>query len=135
MQPDFFRHPHRHKQAHWSFIWNSSPRRTVGGTRFFQGLESPPPTGTLGSRDQYQNMSISRFITPFRLRLFPRFLIVLMVLTVVPVALVGFIVVGINNDSLQFEVQRFHSKTAELLAKRFDSRLATLDTQLNLVRS
>ncbi len=80
-------------------------------------------------------MSISRYITPFRLRLFPRFLVFLLVLTVVPVALVGFLVVGINNDSLQFEVQRYHSKLAESLAKKFDIRLSTLETHLNLVKA
>lgn len=66
------------------------------------------------------------------LRLFPRFLILLLLITVIPVALVGRIVVGINNESLQFEVQRYHMKLAQSLAEKFDERLASIISQLGL---
>lgn len=68
----------------------------------------------------------------FQLRLFPRFLIFMVLLTVIPVGLVGNIVVGINNESLQKEVQRFHIKLAESLAEKFDERLLTLQSSLFL---
>jgi len=68
----------------------------------------------------------------FHLRLFPRFLIYMVMLTVVPVALVGHIVLGINNESLQNEVQRYHIKLAESLAEKFDERLTTLQSSLFL---
>jgi len=51
---------------------------------------------------------------PIRLRLFPRFLIYLLLLTVIPVALIGYLVVDINKESLQFEVQRYHLQLALL---------------------
>ncbi len=66
------------------------------------------------------------------LRLFPRFLIWLLLIAVVPVAVVGKIVVGINNESLQFEVQRYHLKLAQSLAEKFDERLASIVGQLAL---
>ncbi len=66
------------------------------------------------------------------LRLFPRFLIFLLLITVIPVALVGKIVVGINNESLQFEVQRYHLKLAQSLAEKVDDRLAAVVTQMAL---
>lgn len=60
------------------------------------------------------------------LRLFPRFLILLLLITVIPVAVVSRIVVGINNESLQFEVQRYHLKLAQSMADSFDERLASI---------
>lgn len=56
----------------------------------------------------------------------------MVLLTVIPVALVGRIVVSINNESLQFEVQRYHLKLAQSLAEKFDERLASIVSQLAL---
>jgi PAS domain S-box-containing protein len=66
----------------------------------------------------------------FHLKLFPRFLILLTLLSVIPVAIVGWIIVGINNESLQKEVQRYHMGLAESLAEKFDERLSTLQSRL-----
>lgn len=71
-------------------------------------------------------------LIPIRLRLFPRFLIVFTLLTVIPVGLVGRIVVGINDSSLQFEVQRYHHLLAKSYAQNFDERLSTFQTQLTI---
>ncbi|MFN0117034.1 MAG: ATP-binding protein [Elusimicrobiota bacterium] len=71
-------------------------------------------------------------IFSFHLRLFPRFLILLLALAVIPVALVGRIIVKINDESLQFEVQRYHLKLAQSLSEKFDERLHSLVSQLNI---
>ncbi len=67
---------------------------------------------------------------PFRLRLFPRFLILLVLLSVLPVLLVGRIVVNINSESLQYEVQRYHLRLAQSMAEKFDERLSSTLSQL-----
>ncbi|MCG3206008.1 MAG: Adaptive-response sensory-kinase SasA [Elusimicrobia bacterium] len=56
----------------------------------------------------------------------------LLLITVIPVALVGKIVVGINSESLQFEVQRYHMKLAQSMAERFDERLSTIVSQMGI---
>ena len=71
-------------------------------------------------------------MTPIRLKLFPRFLIVLLLLTVIPVSLVGLLIVRINDDSLQKQVQRYHIELAASLANRLDERVATIQSQLFL---
>jgi len=86
----------------------------------FFSLLKPPPS-------RYTNLMFAR-----KLRLFPRILILLLLITVVPVGLVGRIVVGINNESLQFEVQRYHLKLAQSLAEKFDERLTSIVSQLSL---
>jgi len=68
----------------------------------------------------------------FHLRLFPRFLIFLVMLTVLPVVLVGRIVVNINSESLQFEVQRFHLRVVQSLTEKFEERQATMLAHLTL---
>lgn len=67
---------------------------------------------------------------PLRLKLFPRFLILLILLSVIPVALVGRLVLNINNESLQFEVQRYHLHLAQSLAEKFDDRVTNIVSQL-----
>lgn len=71
-------------------------------------------------------------IMSFHLRLFPRFLVLLVLLSVIPAAIVGWVVVRINNESLQKEVQRYHVGLAQSLAKQFDERLTTVQSQLYL---
>jgi PAS domain S-box-containing protein len=56
----------------------------------------------------------------------------LVLLTVIPVAFLGRIIVNINNESLQFEVQRYHLRLAESLADSFDERLSSLTNQLRM---
>lgn len=56
----------------------------------------------------------------------------MVLLTVIPVAVVGYKIIKINNDSLQTEVQRYHIKTAQSLAQKFDDRLTTLQSNLFL---
>ena len=67
-----------------------------------------------------------------RLRLFPKFLAASVLLSVIPVVLVGQIVLRINTLSLQFEVQRYHHLLASSLANSLDVRLQTLESQLNI---
>lgn len=71
-------------------------------------------------------------IFPFRLRLFPRFLLFLTLLSVIPVALIGRIIVDINNESLQEEVQRYHLLLARSLADKVNERLTSVLTQLKI---
>jgi HAMP domain-containing protein len=66
------------------------------------------------------------------LRLFPRFLVLLVLLSVVPTAIVGWIVVGINNESLQKEVQRYHLGLADSMSEKFDERLAAIQSQMRM---
>ncbi|MBV9079577.1 MAG: HAMP domain-containing protein, partial [Elusimicrobia bacterium] len=46
--------------------------------------------------------------------------------------LVGRIVVNINDESLQFEVQRYHLHLAQSLSEKFDDRLASTLSQISL---
>jgi len=71
-------------------------------------------------------------MTPFRIRLFPRFLAFIVLLSVVPVAMVGWKVVGINSESLQDEVLRYHSHLAQSMADKLDERVSTLQSQLKM---
>lgn len=71
-------------------------------------------------------------MNPFHLKLFPRFLILLVLMTVVPMTLIGHLIIRINDESLQFEVQRYHARLAESLAAKFDERLSTVQSQLHL---
>ena len=66
------------------------------------------------------------------LRLFPRFLIYLILLTVTPVALVSHVVIKINKERLQQEVQRYHILLAGSFARNIDERLSTLQSQLSI---
>ena len=68
----------------------------------------------------------------FHLRLLPRFLIFLVLLTVLPVILVGRIVVNINSESLQFEVQRYHLHVVKALVGRFGERQSSVLAHLTL---
>jgi signal transduction histidine kinase/HAMP domain-containing protein len=72
---------------------------------------------------------------PIHLKLFPRFLIYLVLLTVLPVWLASQIIIKINKDRLELEVQRYHTLLAESLADKLDERLSTLQTQINLALS
>ena len=74
-----------------------------------------------------------KLVPTFRLRLFPRFLVLLVLLTVIPVLLVGRWVGNINNESLQFEVQRYHLRLAQSLAEKFDERLSSSLSQFTYV--
>lgn len=53
-----------------------------------------------------------------------------MLLAVIPVALVGRVIVNINNESLQYEVQRYHLHLAQSLAEKFDERLVSIFSQM-----
>lgn len=55
-----------------------------------------------------------------------------MLLTVLPVVLVGRIMLNINDESLQFEVQRYHLRVVQSLAEKFDERQATMLAHLTL---
>jgi PAS domain S-box-containing protein len=68
----------------------------------------------------------------FHLKLFPRFLLLLVLLTVIPVAFLGHTIVNLNNESLQGEVQRYHLRLAQSLADTFDARLASLTNELRM---
>lgn len=68
----------------------------------------------------------------FKLHLFPKFLVVFIVLAVIPLIVVSRMVISINDSSLQFEVQRYHHALASSLAKSLDDRLLTLQTQLQM---
>ena len=68
----------------------------------------------------------------FHLKLFPRFLLLLVLLTVTPVAFLGHIIVNLNNESLQGEVQRYHLRLAQSLADTFDARLSSLTNELRM---
>src|ERR1041384_4918351 len=72
---------------------------------------------------------------PVHLRLFPRFLIFLVLLTVLPVVFVSQIVIKINKERLQLEVQRYHTLLAKSLAEKLDERLVTLQSQLTMALS
>src|SRR5258706_3238657 len=52
----------------------------------------------------------------FHLRLFPRFIIFLVLLTVLPVSLVSHILIKINKKRLQLDVQSYHTLLAKSLA-------------------
>lgn len=67
-----------------------------------------------------------------QLRLFPKFLILLVLISVIPVALIGRVVVQINDESLQFEVQRYHMRLATSLAKQIDERLNSVQSELSV---
>src|SRR3989338_8397825 len=69
------------------------------------------------------------------LRLFPRFLIFLILLTVIPVALVSHFVIKINKERLQQEVQRYHILLAKSYAENIDERLTTLQSQISIALS
>jgi hypothetical protein len=55
-----------------------------------------------------------------KIRLFPKFLIVLIFLAVIPAGLLSRIIISLNNSSLQFEVQRYHHIIAKSLAQNLD---------------
>src|SRR4051812_43658342 len=68
----------------------------------------------------------------FQLKLLPRFILLLVLLTVIPVAFLGRLIVNVNNESLQFEVQRYHLLLAQSMADTFDARLSSLMSQLRM---
>ncbi len=68
----------------------------------------------------------------FRLKLFPKFVLLLVLLSVIPVIFLGRVIVNVNNESLQFEVQRYHLRLAQSLADTFDARLSSLMSQLRM---
>lgn len=71
----------------------------------------------------------------FRLRLFPKFIILLCIISVLPAAFIGRMIVDINNDSLQYEVQRYHLRLARSLSQQLDERLLTLRSQIEMAVS
>lgn len=69
----------------------------------------------------------------FHKRLFPRFIIWISLISVLPVGWVGLKIIQINNENLQTQVGRYHIQIAESLAKKLDERLSALEVALHLV--
>lgn len=66
-----------------------------------------------------------------RIRLFWKVTGLLVGLATVPLTIVGMRILQLNNDSLQYEVLRYHTVLAQDMADKLNNHLASLDEKLN----
>src|SRR3989339_1780747 len=68
-----------------------------------------------------------------RLKLFPKFFILLVILAIVPASIVGWRTININREGMQAAILELHTNMAQSLADYIENYLENLDRELKFV--
>lgn len=68
-----------------------------------------------------------------KIKLFPKFLIFIILISVIPLAIIGFITVNINKEMLQTLMLEHHIEITSSLAEKIDEKITDIDRRMSFV--
>ncbi|MEW6557666.1 MAG: ATP-binding protein [Elusimicrobiota bacterium] len=68
-----------------------------------------------------------------RIKLFPKFLIFITLLSIVPLVIIGILTIDVNQRMLQTEVLEHYTKITTSLAEKIDEKIASIDRRMGFV--
>lgn len=76
---------------------------------------------------------VSSVVSIMKIKLFPKFLIFIIMVSVIPLAVIGFVTVNINRKMLQTLMLEHHIKITSSLAEKIDEKITDIDRRMGFV--
>lgn len=68
-----------------------------------------------------------------KIKLFPKFLIFITLISITPLMVIGFLTININKEMLQTKMLEYHTKITTALSEKIDDKIGNIEKRMNFV--